>query len=75
MYEKIDVLKHKVANNQRISLDEACFVIWAELGCCSHQYKQFANWIIKNQENNMRTWQMWEILFTGFCEKIYNRDH
>ena len=71
-YPAIDRLRKKFDGNKPLTLREVCFVLWAELGVCSAQYKMFALWIKNNKlhEHKMQ-WLLWKALFTTFAEIEY----
>lgn len=72
MYSSIDIIKDKFLNGKPMPINEACFVLWAELSVCSTQYLLFQNWIDENKLFNKKfKWQVWEGLFNSFIKNEY----
>lgn len=66
MYDSIDKLRAKVDGNQTITVKEACFVLWAEVGVCSSQYLKFKNWCTDNKLTKKKTWPNWKAFFLAY---------
>ena len=67
LYPKIDILRAKVDRGTRITIDEACFIIWAELGACSTVWMDFKVWCRENKINKTSkfTWEIWKGIYLG----------
>lgn len=68
-YNKIDELREKVNSLQNITLEEACWLIWAELNRTSSTWKEFK----KNMESFMHgremPWPAWLGMFHDWEKK------
>jgi hypothetical protein len=64
--KSIDKLKDKVEQGKDISLNEACWVLWAEVGCCSAVWQVFKEYCVKMRLRRKRV--RWEIWYGIFCE-------
>jgi len=64
--QAIDVLREKVDGGQKITLKEACFIIWADLCVCSTQYLAFQKWARHHKMSASKPWIAWKALFEGY---------
>jgi hypothetical protein len=62
----IDILHGKVEAGQKITLKEACFIIWADLCVCSTQYLAFQKWARLHKMSGRKPWMAWKALFKGY---------
>lgn len=70
----IDELRVKFDRNEKLSLREACWVLWAEKFVCSTQYLAFSVWIKQHELNAPQSWDIWEALYNGFLGSKENKD-
>lgn len=66
MFNAIDKLRTKVDADKAITLNEACFILWAEQGICSAQYERFKDWAVTNGFGKRKLASTWKALFVGF---------
>ncbi len=72
-YPQIDKLRKKFDDDKPLSLREAAWVCWAELGSCWTPIYLFADWSKKNGivvDQKFR-WAIWKNLFQTFMEVEY----
>lgn len=72
-YPQIDKLRAKFDADKPLSLREAAWICWAELGSCWTPIYLFANWSKKSGitvEQKFR-WVVWKNLFQTFMETEY----
>lgn len=66
-YPKIDRLRKRVDENMTITLNQACYIIWAELCVCSNVYLDFKDWCKENKVENKRfVWPIWKGIFATY---------
>jgi len=72
-YPQIDKLRRKFDSDKPLSLREAAWVCWAELGSCWTPIYLFANWSTKNgiTIDQKFKWAVWKSLFQTFMETEY----
>lgn len=62
----IDKLRDKFNRGERLSLSEACWVLWAEKGVCSSGYRSFEAFIKRERLDVLLHWPIWYGLYTGY---------
>lgn len=72
-YPEIDKLRAKFDADKALTLREACWILWAELGVCSANYLMFAYWIKQNKvpTDLKMKWQIWKSMYYSFQDGDY----
>lgn len=68
LWLKIDELQLKVDIGKKISINEACFIFWAEKCASSTTYLEFKTWALQQGVKSKLTWHAWSALFDGYIK-------
>lgn len=73
LFHKIDILKRKVKRGTRININDACFIVWAELCVPSAVYLDFKDWCKENRIHTSKfKWEIWKGIYKGAYQPLSN---
>ena len=70
LYKSIDRLRAKVDANKKIRINDACYILWAELCVCSDQYLAFKEWVVNNNIKGNFIWDVWKGIFYSYLDSL-----
>ena len=67
--KRIDELKNKFDACSQLTIDEACWILWAEKYVPSQSYLAFKQWVKENDlHTHMLTFNIWHGMYEGFMK-------
>jgi hypothetical protein len=74
-YKSIDRLRARVDANKKIKINDACYILWAELCVCSTQYLDFKKWVEQNNVKGNFTWDIWKGIFYAYLDSLTKEEN